>query len=334
MRAFSNKVRQGFTLIELLVVIAIIAILIAMLVPAVQKVREAAAITQAKNNLKQLGLAAHNAHDVHQITPMMFGSYKGQLGSVYYHLLPYVEQGNVYNMGPDAARSQPLPVLNHPLDQKYDAGVYTLDIAVPRWDNATGSGTPQNPYPSWANSANTQWGLSSFSANWQFFGDAGIRLTSVTDGTSNTIMFNEHYSILSRPSGAPRFGASLWGYGDLPITKDYTLAGVMAKFGTPYLPKDSIYVNGYWARTGFVNSAGASPSAWPWAQNWDCRCMRKAEWMPSYQNAHPLKSQSFTRGGLLACFGDGSVRMISESNDDEHFCAAESPGAGEIVAPD
>lgn len=324
--------RRGFTLIELLVVIAIIAILIGLLVPAVQKVRESAAVTQAKNNLKQLGLATHHAHDVNKITPMMFGNYKGTLGSVFYHILPYLEQNNLYSLGADAARSQPLAVLNHPMDQSYGSGVFTLDTSVPSWANATGTGT-LNPYPSWANQGNTNWGLSSFSANWQFFGDVGIKLVSVMDGTSNTIMFNEHYSVLSRPSGVPRFGASLWGYGDLPITNDYTLAGVMAKFGMPKLPPDSIYVNGYWARTGFVNSAGASPTAWPWTQNWDCRCMRKAEWQPLYQNAHPLKSQSFTTGGMLACFGDGSVRMISSSNDDEHFCAAESPAAGEVVSP-
>ncbi len=112
------KQRGGFTLIELLVVIAIIAILIALLLPAVQQAREAARRTQCKNNLKQLGLACHNFHDVYSRMPpgsvMDFddkvdgawdsgGQYAG-LGwsvapgqGVLFQLLPYIEQNNLYN---------------------------------------------------------------------------------------------------------------------------------------------------------------------------------------------------------------------------------------------
>ena len=92
--------RSAFTLIELLVVIAIIAILIALLLPAVQQAREAARRTQCKNNLKQLGLALHNYHDVFNTLP--YGVRNSAAGdnwgsSFFLSLLPYVEQANAYS---------------------------------------------------------------------------------------------------------------------------------------------------------------------------------------------------------------------------------------------
>ena len=91
--------QRGFTLIELLVVIAIIAVLVALLLPAVQQAREAARRSQCKNNLKQLGLALHNYHETHRCFPP--GGIANGAGlyhtSFLFHLLPFLEFGNVYN---------------------------------------------------------------------------------------------------------------------------------------------------------------------------------------------------------------------------------------------
>jgi prepilin-type N-terminal cleavage/methylation domain-containing protein len=320
--------RAAFTLIELLVVIAIIAILIGLLVPAVQKVRESAALSEARNNLRQIGLAVHGAHDTYKRTPMMYGTYGGRPGSIFYHLLPYIEQGPLYALGQDAARSRVVPVFRHSSDPSYGDGIFQLPVSAPSWATGDGSGT-LNPYPAWASTANTTWGLTSFSANWQFFHDKGIKIPAVKDGTSNTIMFNERYAVQSRPSGAPRFGAALWGYGSPPITTDYSFAAWPTG-----LPKDSLYVNGYWPRTGFVNSSGAS-APWPGlGYNWNFRCMRAPEWAPGPNNSHPLKSQGITPGGILVCMADGSVRMVSSGTGDEPWCGAESPAEGEVILPD
>ncbi|MFN5798175.1 MAG: DUF1559 domain-containing protein [Planctomyces sp.] len=98
--------RSAFTLIELLVVIAIIASLVALLLPAVQQAREAARRTQCKNNLHQLGIALHNYHDTHNVFPP--GAFWNnvnagrtyQQGSLLTHLLPFVEQANMFNQIP------------------------------------------------------------------------------------------------------------------------------------------------------------------------------------------------------------------------------------------
>ena len=149
--------KDGFTLIELLVVIAIIAILIGLLLPAVQKVREAADRTRSSNNLKQIALASHVFHDAHGELPPMLGDYPtvgpaGGNGTVFFHLLPFIEQNNLYRRSFNPA-----------------TGIYEACFAGV---NATPVKTYQNPADPSANGQQTVNGLafSGYAANFLVFG--------------------------------------------------------------------------------------------------------------------------------------------------------------------
>ena len=189
--------RSGFTLIELLVVIAIIAVLIALLLPAVQQAREAARRTQCKNNLKQLGLALHNYHDVYSTLPP--GNTGGVVFSglsVHARILPQLEQVPLFNMINwnsnylDPSNSAPLnltlTMFRCPSDNStrlpgnaggannyyYNQGVNILFSGNPAFETTA------------ANQALP-------AADGLFYRDSSIRLGDITDGTSNTSMFSE-----------------------------------------------------------------------------------------------------------------------------------------------
>jgi prepilin-type N-terminal cleavage/methylation domain-containing protein/prepilin-type processing-associated H-X9-DG protein len=186
---------RGFTLIELLVVIAIIAILIGLLVPAVQKVRQAAARLQCSNNLHQQSLACVNAADTNDgklppsvgLYPMNFAASGNSDGGLYLHLLPYMEQQNLYNAGLGGdGRNGNLPTYN-------------------QWNmNSQGSNMNVKTLicPSDHTHPNAPAGYASYGVNGQIFRHnynwGGIGLArypgSLLDGTSNTIFFTEKLS--------------------------------------------------------------------------------------------------------------------------------------------
>jgi prepilin-type N-terminal cleavage/methylation domain-containing protein len=188
-----GRTRTAFTLIELLVVIAIIAVLIGLLLPAVQKVREAAARVQSQNNLKQMSLALHTCHDANNTFPPMSGIYPrngsgeaAAFGPVHYLILPYIEQQAIFDQGFWRAgrekRSNQGP-------QKYTIKVFRDPIdssapADPVVQNLAGTGYGSNAQ------VFAQVDSLGRMVNGQFY----RTILSVTDGTSNTIAFAEGYA--------------------------------------------------------------------------------------------------------------------------------------------
>jgi prepilin-type N-terminal cleavage/methylation domain-containing protein/prepilin-type processing-associated H-X9-DG protein len=208
--------RSAFTLIELLVVIAIIAILIGLLLPAVQKVREAGARLQCQNNLKQIGLALHNYHDVNKQFPYGKGpSYPGEQAyarwSVHSQILPYMEQDNLYKSinfshapstpGMQGATGFMPPYSNANLAQSEALVKMFICPSDPAGANGGQSGNwpGQNNY---VGNLGTQYlcDLSeqfpstmdtSATANGVLYYLSHVRITDITDGTSNTALFSE-----------------------------------------------------------------------------------------------------------------------------------------------
>ncbi len=295
--------RGGFTLIELLVVIAIIAVLIGLLLPAVQKVREAAARMSCSNNLKQISLANHHFHDTYGQLAPGFGWWgppdTPALGKAWgiasFHLLPYIEQdnllknsllGGIYFPGNNSVYSKPIKTYHCPSNPSAGpGGTVTLNDG-------------------------SVWGAGSYAGNVQvyctvdpnfnvldFYGTFRLH-ASCPDGTSNTIAMTEKYSRCT--NAVYTEGGNAWAR--WPVTFD------------PVFP---CFAWNLW------NPSAVGPSS-----------KFQVQPLPFRGNCDPTLASSPHTGGINAGLLDGSVRFLSQSISGQTWWAACTPAGGEVLGGD
>lgn len=322
--------RRGFTLIELLVVIAIIAILIALLVPAVQKVREAAARTQCTNNLKQIGLGLHNFEGTFKRLPPLYGGAATQAtaaskkfnhvwGSTHVFILSYIEQDNLYKQ---MANGTTAPVDYIP------TGVGSSNVAANNRVVPTFV-CPADPSMSDGILAGGVLGGSSYAANAQLFAplntevippggqggdmvgntkpnwcDRGSTISRISDGSSNTIMFLHVYALCG--TGA---GGSAWGYTGGPNAQPSITQGYQPWMRASVLKQDYCGIIG----TGTFQN---QPNPY------------------SSKSCNPALSATPHSSAMMVLLGDASVRSVVPSITVTTWNSACTPNDGQILGSD
>jgi prepilin-type N-terminal cleavage/methylation domain-containing protein len=285
---------RAFTLVELLVVIAIIAILISLLLPAVQKVREAAARIQCTNNLKQIALACHSYNDAYKQLPPAFSPdpYSGaapagsnRRGTLHFFILPFIEQQNVYNNSAGNGYQN---------DAALQAATIIPVYLCPSDPSSAGTYTQRYGYAS-----------TSYAANLLVFKPSGPGnlVTAMTDGTSNTVIFAERYQICAPTWGgytgpAWAMHPSYVGHGwDTPVFGWH-------EYGIGYDPS----IDG---SVGFPFQIAPAPSACDWRVT---------------QGAHT--------GTMQVALGDGSVRGVTSGLSLQTWIYAGWPNDGQVLGND
>ncbi|WP_165075499.1 DUF1559 domain-containing protein [Paludisphaera rhizosphaerae] len=309
--------RRAFTLIELLVVIAIIAVLIALLLPAVQSAREAARRIQCVNNMKQLGLALHNYHDVHNVLPP--GGRQCCYGTWAQFMLPHMEQTAAYNAFNFNSGAAGLTYSN-PMNWTFMAirlNVFTCPSDFPNAPTVT-QNTPMQNYNYAANYGNTVYGQHIFST--VEFGGAPfgniqpdtarptmtcVGFSGIPDGLSGTILLSE---IIEGQGNDLR--GRIFGYAD---------GGAFTAWLTPNSRIPDVMPAGTCVNTA---TNGLNPP-----------CTTANATGPT-DNPRYLASRSRHPGGVNSVMGDGSVRFHKNSVAVQIWRSVATTKGGEIVSAD
>jgi prepilin-type N-terminal cleavage/methylation domain-containing protein len=291
-----QKRSRGFTLVELLVVIAIIAILIGLLLPAVQKVREAGARTQCQNNLKQIGIALHNYHSAHQSLPP--GSNFAGFTALAL-ILPFMEQDNVYNeINFNAPMGADDPLNAVPNGTTIKTLICPSDLSLPLPADNGGN----NYFANYG--TNVRFFQNHFIANGVFaLRDEGIPLNYISDGTSFTAAFSE---LRKGDWNNATYNVADWinvSAAGLPNTADQAVA-ICQSVNPNNLAYQCFSAGGEWLgddNTGIAYTHVALPNT--------TNCI----WLANLTFAVTASSYHIQGVNLLLC--DGSVHFITNSID-------------------